>query len=116
MRDFSKFIKFLLILLCYFSTLKVIKYVTNIFQIPKNLNNMKKQQIDDRHRSVSENTAEYYQDIDTQIYQIKPESKILHLQDEIFNLKKSIKSRDDEITKLKREIHKLKVYSKIKLL
>lgn len=82
--------------------------------------NHKKKQFDDRHRSVSENTAEYYQDIDTQIYQaehqMKPESKILHLQDEIFHLKKSIRSRDDEITKLKREIHKLKVYFKIKLL
>lgn len=91
-----------------------------MFQIRKTSVNVKMPHAEDRHRSVSENTAEYYQDIDNQIYQaehkVKPESKMLHLQDEIFHLKKSIRSRDDEITKLKQEIHKLKVQSKNKLL
>ena len=72
-----------------------------------------KQHSEERHRSVSENTADYFQEVDSQIYQagqkMKPDSKITHLQDEISNLKQSIRSRDDEISKLKREIHKLKV-------
>lgn len=37
------------------------------------------------------------------------DTKTLSLQDEIVILRQTIKSRDEEIDKLKREIHKLKV-------
>jgi hypothetical protein len=37
------------------------------------------------------------------------EPKTLSLQDEVISLKQILKARDEEINKLKREIHKLKV-------
>lgn len=54
-----------------------------------------------RKRSISESYAEH------PIF--KEEFKTMSLQEEIEQLKETIKTRDDEIVNLKREIHKLKV-------
>lgn len=54
-----------------------------------------------KKRSISESYAEH------PIF--KSEFKSLSLQDEIQQLRETIRSRDDEINNLKREIHKLKV-------
>lgn len=55
-----------------------------------------------KKRSISESYAEH------PILQ-KKEFQTLSLNDEIHQLKETIRTRDDEIKNLKREIHKLKV-------
>jgi hypothetical protein len=54
-----------------------------------------------RKRSISESYADHPL--------FKEESEPLSLEDEIQKLRDTIKSRDDEIVNLRREIHKLKV-------
>lgn len=54
-----------------------------------------------RKRSISESYAEH----PIQKVELKP----VTLQDEIKKLKETVQIRDDEITKLRHEIHKLKV-------
>jgi hypothetical protein len=54
-----------------------------------------------RKRSISESYAEH------PIH--RGDYKPMTLQEEIMKLKETVQSRDDEITKLRHEIHKLKV-------
>lgn len=61
-----------------------------------------------RKRSISESYAEHPI--------LRAEYQPLSLHDEIKQLKETIQSRDDEINKLKHEIHKLKVRDYTELL
>lgn len=54
-----------------------------------------------KKRSISESYAEHPA--------LKKEFQALSLGDEVLQLKETIRTRDDEIKNLKREIHKLKV-------
>lgn len=72
--------------------------------------NLKRQQSEIIHRKSIPENYDYFQSL---VMPHAPshewENRILVLEDEIDNLKLTLKSRDDEISKLRREIHKLKV-------
>lgn len=59
-----------------------------------------------KNQIMMEETGEYR--VNNEV-QCNHEPKTLSLQDEVTSLKSIIKSRDEEINKLKREVHKLKV-------